>query len=90
MVEDGELTMQEAYVVATIDRFVNARKEGCWASNDRLGKHCGISGERMRSIIRKLVSVGLVFRVRSSEHERVLETKFSRAAAKKRKKANNY
>lgn len=87
LVEDGEINEAELYLLATIARFDFARGKGCWASNERLGKLCGGKSERqVRRMLRKLTDHGLVKRIRSNDHERVLVTVINKVQTFHRKK----
>jgi hypothetical protein len=90
MIESGEIQVIEAYLLATIDRFVSSKGEGCWASNDRLARLLGgITERRVQQMISSLIDKGLVRRFYTREHPRMLETIYSRIRRSKQEDAED-
>jgi hypothetical protein len=71
---------QEAYLIATIDRFIGAKGVGCWASDER------ITGRRVRTMLRHLIELRLVWKVPSDKYSRLLMTVSAKLTIKKTKR----
>ncbi len=78
---DGKITTTVFALLAVIDSFVNARGEGCWASNRYLGKLIGKSIGMVKYGVDTLKKLGIVEQVGTkwvgNECRRVLITKWS-------------
>jgi len=76
--EDEKITLKEMYLLSLIDSLVSAKGEGCFASNEYLGKKLHLGVDRIQRMISNLKGLGLVKQVKFDGRKRYLETVFSR------------
>lgn len=64
LVDSGEITPKEAWLLMTIDSFVksSANGKGCFASNGYLGQRCQMAAYSVAHSIKKLEDMGLISR----------------------------
>jgi hypothetical protein len=82
LLEEGDITTTDFVLLSIIDSLVDARGEGCWASNGYLAKRLRVRSDHIQASIRKLCEIGLLRRVGTKKFQgrlhRVLETRWSR------------
>jgi uncharacterized protein YlbG (UPF0298 family) len=84
LVEDGTITCTEAWLLQTIDSYVNCRGAGCYQTNERLAAAIHVDVRWLQKVLAKLRKLGLI-RVVKTHPRRVMETKYSRVYHKKLK-----
>lgn len=82
LLADGTIELVDFVLLQMIDSLVDARGEGCWASNDYLAKRIKMTRDYVKKIISKLKGLGLLRQVGwkkfNGRDYRVLETAWSR------------
>ncbi len=80
LIDDGELTIKQAFLLAYVESLVKCRGEGCWASNEWLARKIRVDDRQLRRLLKELIDMGLVVNKGTINGRRILETKWSRAA----------
>lgn len=77
MVDRGDISIPEAWLLLLIDNFVEHGKKDCWASNTHFAKTLRCQERNIRKMLTKLKRLGLVYQTGFDGRIRYLATSWS-------------
>ena len=81
---EHKITVLEMVLLSRVDRLVNSKGAGCFASNKYLAEQMGVSLNTISTMISKLIQMGLLIQIKFDGRRRLLETCWSRIETNKR------